>query len=75
MEEKQKNDPVYKLKNELKDMKPSALRKRALQDGATEAEVETAEDSKNPKAALIQLIVNKMPEGGSAAAGDDDGDC
>ena len=36
----------------------AALRRRAIADGVEEAAVEEAEDSSNPKEAIIDLIVD-----------------
>ena len=42
-------------------LKPSALRKRALAAGAGEAAVEEAEDSADPKTAMVELILRMGP--------------
>ena len=59
----------------LEGMKPSALRKIALQMAATDSEMEEAEDSNDPKTALVELILKKEREagGGAAAAAPADG--
>ena len=54
------------LQLELQEMKMSALRRRAEQSDATEAEIESAEDSNSPRARMIALIVaaeSKASEG------------
>lgn len=50
------------LRTELLSCKVSALRRRAVALGAGEGEVDDANDSESPKAALIELIVSKSPQ-------------
>ena len=45
------------LREELEGLKPSALRRRARSAGATQRQVETADDAEVSKAAMIDLIV------------------
>eukprot|EP01052_Picozoa_sp_SAG31_P039308 SAG31_NODE_5423_length_2547_cov_2.004902_1_plen_627_part_00 len=45
------------LQAELSRLKPSALRRLAQEAGASEAEVEQAEDSDDPRAAMTELIM------------------
>jgi len=45
------------LRDELATLKPSALRKRAAQDGIDAVKIKEAKDSDSPKDALIELIV------------------
>ena len=47
------------LRRELQGLKPSALKRRARADGATEQEVEEADDAQDPKAAMVELIVSR----------------
>ena len=46
---------------ELLGLKPSVLRKRVLAAGYSEEEMETAEDSDDPKQAMVDLVVSRMP--------------
>eukprot|EP01050_Picozoa_sp_SAG11_P004085 SAG11_NODE_252_length_11593_cov_7.436663_3_plen_1076_part_00 len=45
------------LRAELAELKSSELRKRAVAAGATSADMDAADDSKNPKAFLIEKLV------------------
>jgi hypothetical protein len=45
------------LRNELAALKPSALRKRAVEDGVEPTKIQEAKDSDAPKDALIELII------------------
>ena len=49
------------LRAELSKLKPSALRKRARADGVGEDAMEGAEDSDDPKPAIIELILDASP--------------
>ena len=49
------------LRMELEQVKPSALRKRALADGVGELEIEHADDSDSSRKSLIELIVATAP--------------
>jgi len=51
---------VDALKAELKAMKPRARRRYAEDVGATEDEIDDADESDNPKAALIKLAQSKV---------------
>ena len=63
--------PVDALRAELAGMRAGVLRRRAVAAGASEAELDEADDSEVPKTALIELLVRKaaptaagsMPEG------------
>jgi aryl carrier-like protein len=46
------------LRQELQSLKPTALQKRVLTEGFTEAQLEMAVDSDDSKAALVELIVS-----------------
>ena len=48
------------LTRELSSLKPSALRRRALEAGVDEAAIEAAEDSDDPKTALVSLAVRTI---------------
>jgi lambda repressor-like predicted transcriptional regulator len=52
------------LRAELERMKLSTLSQRALQDGATQAAVDAAEDSAEPKRALVALVCELVAAGG-----------
>eukprot|EP01045_Picozoa_sp_COSAG04_P012082 COSAG04_NODE_800_length_10199_cov_36.147327_1_plen_2772_part_10 len=47
------------LRRELEGLKPSALKRRARAAGATEQEVEEADDAQDPSAAMVELIVSR----------------
>eukprot|EP01048_Picozoa_sp_COSAG05_P015061 COSAG05_NODE_1770_length_4114_cov_1.871113_2_plen_673_part_00 len=49
------------LVEELSKLKPSALRKRAQADGVSVDALEEAEDSDNPKSAVIKLLLGVQP--------------
>jgi hypothetical protein len=56
----------HALRVELGGLKPTALRKRALSEGIDEGQVDDAMDSDEPKAQLIELLVElstAVPEG------------
>ena len=63
--------PVDALRAELLGMRAGVLRRRAVAAGASEVELDEADDSEVPKTALIELLVRKaaptaagsMPEG------------
>ena len=58
----QQRDP---LRAELTQLRPSVLKKRARAAGVAPDDIEKAEDSEEPKAAFIALILSR--EGGQAA--------
>eukprot|EP01051_Picozoa_sp_SAG22_P006380 SAG22_NODE_416_length_10804_cov_4.791126_4_plen_1245_part_00 len=53
---------LHKLASELAGMKPSALRKHALDVGVDAALVEEAEDSSDPRQSMTGLIIAKMQD-------------
>ena len=56
-EEKPGDPPVLRLKAELEGMRPGALGRRAARAGVDESALEEAEDSDDPKSAIIELIL------------------
>ena len=52
-------DEIQALRRELEGLKPSALKRRARAAGATEQEVEEADDAQDPCAAMVELIVSR----------------
>eukprot|EP01052_Picozoa_sp_SAG31_P023142 SAG31_NODE_1886_length_6989_cov_6.914514_3_plen_521_part_00 len=64
------------LREELGSLKPSVLRKQVKELGVAEEQVDAAEDSADPHAALMDLLVSaalpeKKDEGGSRPASDE----
>ena len=58
------------LSAELETMRPGARRKRAVAAGATEEEVEEADDATDPAAAVSALVVKyELPQPDEQAAG------
>ena len=55
--EEPSEDPAAKLRAELEALKPSALRKRAKAMGASGEDIEGADDSDDPKAAIVELLL------------------
>jgi hypothetical protein len=64
----QKSAALSKLRAELDGLRPLALQKRATSDGVSEADLEGALESADPKAALIELLLKQHA---SAASADD----
>ncbi len=54
------NPVEHALRIELSDMKRSALRKRALQEGVPEALLEEADDASDTRVAIVDLILAQM---------------
>ena len=50
-------DPAAALREELAALKPSVLKKRARAAGATEEQIEEADDAEDPRAAMVALVL------------------
>ena len=50
-------DPAVALREELAGLKPSVLKKRARAAGATEEQIEEADDAEDPRAAMVALVL------------------
>lgn len=57
------------LADELSGLKPSALRKRAITAGVSEEELEAAEDSADPKRAMVELVLSRAPPPAATGGG------
>eukprot|EP01046_Picozoa_sp_COSAG06_P108992 COSAG06_NODE_55435_length_289_cov_1.236842_1_plen_73_part_10 len=53
------------LRTELQGLKVTALKRRAREAGASDGELEDADDADDTKQALIELIVGKQRSSGS----------
>ena len=53
-------DPAAATRVELQGMRQSALRKRAKAAGATEDDLDVADDEDNTKGALVELILRLL---------------
>ena len=51
------DSPGERLRPELEALKPSALKRRAKAAGAAASDVQGALDAKDPKAAMIDLVL------------------
>ena len=65
-------DPANELREELRRLRPSQLRKHALAAGVVEARLDSADDEEDPRAATIELIVASAPHPTSHADADPD---
>eukprot|EP01043_Picozoa_sp_COSAG02_P075590 COSAG02_NODE_15662_length_1150_cov_2.641294_1_plen_264_part_00 len=58
------------LRSELRDLKVTALKRRAREAGVDDAELEATDDADDSKQAVIELIVEKQRSSGSMAQDD-----
>jgi hypothetical protein len=56
------NRRQQKLRAELKQLKLTALHKRAIRESVDEAELEKAMDSEDPRESVVELLLQQQPE-------------